>query len=184
MTARAPAAAIWALGLTQIVGYGTLFYSFSILAPAMAADFGWPQQWVFGALSASLFVSGLLAPMAGRLGRPFRRRPRHVGRLGRRSAALLACALRRDAISFAAALVAMEMASCFVLYSTAFVAIVQSAIGDAHAQHHASDADRRLCVDTVLAADHVAARLSCRGARSMCCSRALNLVLCLPIHLG
>ena len=36
---KAPALAIWALGLTQIVGYGTLFYSFSVLAPAMAQEF-------------------------------------------------------------------------------------------------------------------------------------------------
>ncbi|TIL97204.1 MAG: MFS transporter, partial [Mesorhizobium sp.] len=48
--------AIWALGLTQIIGYGTLYYSFSILAPAMAGEFGLTEGWVFGALSASLFA--------------------------------------------------------------------------------------------------------------------------------
>ena len=39
---------------------------------------------------------------------------------------------RQDASSFVAALIAMELASCFVLYSTAFVAIVQ--IGPVGAQ--------------------------------------------------
>ena len=34
---------IAALGLTQIIGYGTLYYSFGILAPAMAHDLGWPE---------------------------------------------------------------------------------------------------------------------------------------------
>ena len=30
-----------ALGLTQIIGYGILYYAFSVLAPAMAKDFDW-----------------------------------------------------------------------------------------------------------------------------------------------
>ena len=62
--------AIWGLGLTQIIGYGTLYYSFSILAPAMAREFGLTQGWVFGALSASLFAGSLAVhlrdrPLAG-----------------------------------------------------------------------------------------------------------------------
>lgn len=33
---RPPVAAILALSLTQIIGYGTLYYSFSIFTPDMA----------------------------------------------------------------------------------------------------------------------------------------------------
>ncbi|MGO7601802.1 MFS transporter, partial [Rhizobium ruizarguesonis] len=51
-TERTPVAAIAALGLTQIIGYGSLYYSFRILAPDMARDLGWSSEWVFGALSA------------------------------------------------------------------------------------------------------------------------------------
>ena len=54
-----------ALGLTQIIGYGTLYYSFSALAASMAKDFGWSPEWVFGAFSTSLLVGGLAAPIAG-----------------------------------------------------------------------------------------------------------------------
>ena len=57
---------IAALGLTQIIGYGTLYYSFGILAPAMARDLGWPEEWVFGALSIALLTGGLIAPWSGR----------------------------------------------------------------------------------------------------------------------
>lgn len=53
-TERPPVAAIAALGLTQIIGYGSLYYSFSILAPDMARDLGWSSEWIFGALSAAL----------------------------------------------------------------------------------------------------------------------------------
>lgn len=44
---RASAATVSALGLTQIVGYGTLYYSFSILAPGMAKDLGLTLSQVF-----------------------------------------------------------------------------------------------------------------------------------------
>jgi MFS family permease len=127
-----PAAALWALGLTQIIGYGTLYYSFSILVPSIALELAWPEQWVFGALSASLLVGGLFAPTAGRWADRF-----GAGRVmtfgsAAGAAALVACAAAPGRVTFVLALVTMELASAFVLYSAAFVAIVQ--IGGAKAQ--------------------------------------------------
>ena len=55
---------VWALGLTQIIGYGTLYYSFGTLAPSIAAEFAWPQEWLYGALTVSLLVGGLIAPIS------------------------------------------------------------------------------------------------------------------------
>lgn len=40
-TDRPPVAAILALGLTEIIGCGSLYYNFSILAPSMAHDLDW-----------------------------------------------------------------------------------------------------------------------------------------------
>jgi MFS family permease len=127
-----PPSVIWALGLTQIVGYGTLYYGFAILAPAIGEEFALPKQWVFGALSVALFLGSLLAPIAGRLADSY-----GAGRImtyGSLAAALalVACAAAPERFSFAASLIAMELASCFVLYATAFVAIVQ--IGSIGAQ--------------------------------------------------
>lgn len=34
--------------------YGTLYYSFSILAPEMAKVINWTQKWVFGVFSATI----------------------------------------------------------------------------------------------------------------------------------
>ncbi|RWN36937.1 arsenite efflux MFS transporter ArsK [Mesorhizobium sp.] len=129
---KIPAAALWALGLTQIIGYGTLYYSFSILVPSIALEFAWPEQWVFGALSASLLVGGLFAPTAGRWADRF-----GAGRVmtfgsAAAAAALVACAVAPGRVTFVLALMTMELASAFVLYSAAFVAIVQ--IGGAKAQ--------------------------------------------------
>ena len=83
--------AIWALGATQIIGYGTLYYSYSILAPGVAAELGLSLQWVFAILSASLLASAILAPVAGRWADRCRRRAADGAGLARcgRSAALV-----------------------------------------------------------------------------------------------
>ncbi len=67
MSERVPVAAIAALGVTQNIGYGTLYYSFSILALDMAAHFAWSTEWIFGALSIALLIGGLTAPWLGGL---------------------------------------------------------------------------------------------------------------------
>ena len=179
--AKAPALAIWALGATQIVGYGTLYYSFAILAPAMAAELLLPEQWVFAALSVALLLGSLLAPTAGRWADRFGAgRVMTAGSLAA-ATALAACALAPERFSFVAALVAMELAACFVLYSTAFVAIVQ--IGPLNAQ--------RSIVHLTLIAGFAStlfwplttalhAQLSWREVYLV--FAAMNLLLCLPIH--
>ena len=122
---KVPASAIWALGLTQIIGYGTLYYSFSILAPAMAKDFGLSQDWVFAALSASLFAGSLFAPMAGRWADQFGAAPLMAIGSVAAALALALCAAAPSLTTFFLALLAMELSSSFVLYSAAFVLIVQ-----------------------------------------------------------
>ncbi|MBB3650132.1 hypothetical protein FHX14_006376 [Rhizobium sp. BK619] len=62
MSEWVPTAAIVALGVTQNIGYGALYYSFSIVAPDMAAQFAWSTEWIFGALSIALLIGGLTAP--------------------------------------------------------------------------------------------------------------------------
>jgi MFS family permease len=119
------ASAIWGLGLTQIIGYGTLYYSFSILAPTMAKDFGLSQDWVFAALSVSLFAGSLFAPIAGRWADRFGAAPiMTVGSVAA-ALALALCAAAPSLTTFVLALLAMELSSSFVLYSAAFVVIVQ-----------------------------------------------------------
>jgi len=117
---------VWALGLTQVIGYGTIYYSFGTLAPAMAASFGWPVEWVFGLLSASLLVGGLAAPLSGRLAD--KHGAAQVMAFGSVAAAisLALSALAPNGIVFAAGLVAMEVASALVLYSTAFTVLAQA----------------------------------------------------------
>lgn len=118
-------AVIWGLGLTQIIGYGTLYYSFSMLAPDMAHDFGWSQQWVFGIFSVSLLIGGFAAPTIGR--RIDQHGAGQMMALGSvvAACALTVCAMAPGRIPFIAGMVVMEIASAFVLYNAAFAALVQ-----------------------------------------------------------
>jgi MFS family permease len=129
---RIPARAIWALGTTQIIGYGTIYYSFSVLAPAIGREFNLPSEWIYGALTVALLAGGFLAPLAGHLADRFGA-PR-VMTLGSVAVALtfVAAALSSNGLAYGAALIAMEMASGFVLYATAFAALVQ--LGGQNAQ--------------------------------------------------
>lgn len=122
---RTPTAAIVSLGITQIIAYGTLYYSFSILAPDMAKDLGWSKEWVFAALSGALLVGGLVAPWFGRMiDRHGAGRMMTAGSL-LAAAALVACAAAPNAPFFVAALVGVEIASNLVQYGAAFALLVQ-----------------------------------------------------------
>lgn len=55
-----------ALGLAQIITWGSLYYSIAVLAGPMAQGLQIPLAQVFGAFSAALAISGLVAPWVGR----------------------------------------------------------------------------------------------------------------------
>lgn len=181
MTSRPPVAAIVSLGLTQIIGYGTLYYSFSILAPDMARDFGWSVDWVFGLLSASLFVSGLVAPFAGRLMDRFG--AGRVMTLGSLAAALslVICAVAPHRGVFIAGLLLTELSSNLVQYGAAFALLVEI---------RPREAKRSITYLTLIAGfastifwpvtTVLHAHLSWQQVYLV--FAALNLVLCLPLH--
>ncbi|ANK92083.1 MULTISPECIES: arsenite efflux MFS transporter ArsK [Rhizobium] len=122
---RPPVAAILALGLTQIIGYGTLYYSFSILAPDMARGLDWSAQWIFGALSAALLIGGLAAPAMGMwIDRFGAGRVMTVGS-AIAAVALAGCAFAPGKAAFVAALIAVETTSNLVQYGAAFALLVQ-----------------------------------------------------------
>jgi len=59
--------AIFTLGAIQILSWGGSFYLMAVMAAPIVAETGWSQQWVYGALSLGLLISGMLAPLSGRL---------------------------------------------------------------------------------------------------------------------
>lgn len=67
MERRLPLWARIGLGATQIIGYGALYYAFSVLVPDIACDLKVSEKMVFGAFSVALLVRSFAAPVAGRL---------------------------------------------------------------------------------------------------------------------
>src|ERR1044071_2478202 len=55
-----------ALGVTQILAWGSSYYLPAVLARPIADETGWPLTWVVGGLSLGLLTSGLAAPFVGR----------------------------------------------------------------------------------------------------------------------
>jgi hypothetical protein len=56
---------ITALGIAQILGWGTSFYFPAVLAAPIVADTGWSLFWVVGGTSIGLLVAGLISPRVG-----------------------------------------------------------------------------------------------------------------------
>jgi predicted MFS family arabinose efflux permease len=57
---------ITALGIAQILGWGTSFYFPAVLGEPIVADTGWTLGWVVGGTSLGLLVAGLISPRVGR----------------------------------------------------------------------------------------------------------------------
>lgn len=118
---------VCALGVAQIVSWGTLFYTIAVLGAAMRADTGVGELWLFGSFTAGLFLSGLVSPLVGR------QIDAHGGRRVLASGSLLgaaACAVLATAqgpISLLAGwlLAGVAMAAC--LYDPAFATLHQIA---------------------------------------------------------
>jgi len=119
-------AIVSALGLTQIIGYGTLYYSFSILAPHIAADLAISLEEVFGFFSISLFIGGLSATVIGR----------QMDKIGAATVltlgsvlsalTLILCARSPSVAVFAGGIVLLEVSSGMVQYQAAFAALVEN----------------------------------------------------------
>ena len=55
------------MSLAQLISWGSLYYTFSLLMPVIEQDLGASRVAVSGAFSASLLVSGLAGLVVGRL---------------------------------------------------------------------------------------------------------------------
>jgi predicted MFS family arabinose efflux permease len=62
---RSRTVVVTALGIAQILGWGSSFYFPAVLAGPIVADTGWSLGWVVGGVSIGLLVAGLIAPRVG-----------------------------------------------------------------------------------------------------------------------
>ena len=123
---RRPATqAVLALGVTQIVAWGTTLYALGVLGKPIAEDTGWSQSLVFAGLTIGLLVSGAVSTLVGRgIDRHGGQKVMGVG-AGVMTAGLvlLASAATVTAYLVAWALLGVAMRMC--LYDAAFAALVQ-----------------------------------------------------------
>jgi len=61
-----PWRAVPVLGITQILSWGTIFYTPVLIVPLIAADRGWSISFAMGGFSVGLLVAGMVAPYVGR----------------------------------------------------------------------------------------------------------------------
>lgn len=57
---------VGALGINQILAWGSSYYLPAVLAKPVAEDTGWPLTWVVGGFTAGLLVAGAISPRVGR----------------------------------------------------------------------------------------------------------------------
>ena len=58
---------ITALGIAQILAWGTSFYFPAVFAEPIVAETGWSLGWVVGGTSIGLLIAGLISPQVGRI---------------------------------------------------------------------------------------------------------------------
>jgi MFS transporter len=63
---KGPWRAVPVLGITQILSWGTIFYTPVLIVPLIAAERGWSISFAMGGFSFGLLVAGLVAPYVGR----------------------------------------------------------------------------------------------------------------------
>ncbi|MDI1346306.1 MAG: MFS transporter [Pseudolabrys sp.] len=63
---RGPWRAVLVLGITQILAWGTIFYTPVLIVPLIAAEHSWSMAFSMAGFSVCLLVAGLVAPFVGR----------------------------------------------------------------------------------------------------------------------
>ena len=63
---RGPWRAVPVLGVTQILAWGSIFYTPVLIVPLIAAERGWSIAFTMGGFSFGLLVAGLASPHVGR----------------------------------------------------------------------------------------------------------------------
>jgi len=170
-----------ALGVAQIISWGSLFYAIGVLGKPMRVELGVSELFLFSAFTAGLLVSGFLAPWAGR----------HIDRDGGRAvlcAGSIAAAVAMALLALASGPVTLvagwllagaAMAGC--LYDPAFAAL----------SYHTGERYRRAVTTLTLYGGFASTvfwplsqvLLDAIGWRLAFASyAAMHVLVCLPIH--
>lgn len=125
LTDRRTAMTVILLGLTQIVGWGTVFTPLAVIGTELGRDLGIAREGIFGGITVMLLVSALLAPRVGR----------NLDRMGARSVmvtgslvaalAMVAMSLSRGIVGYVLTWVLAGIAMPMMLSNSALPGLVQ-----------------------------------------------------------
>src|SRR5664279_2285990 len=172
-----------ALGITQIISWGTLYYSIAVLGASMRAELGISAPALFGAYSASLMIGAVVAPTVGRaIDRYGGRRVMSIGSTIA-AIALLAIAHVHSVVALYAAWALAGIAMAMTLYDAAFATL---------SQHSGTSYRPALTALTLMGglASTVFWPTSLKGLEwfgwrdTMAFFALLQIVVCLPLHLA
>ncbi|GEO83752.1 MULTISPECIES: MFS transporter [Alphaproteobacteria] len=169
------------LGVSMTIGYGTLYYSFSVLAPEIAREFGWSQSFVFAVFSVGLLGGAVSAPIIGRLVDHYGARPVLAFGSIFAAAALALLSKVENGWQFAMVTLMAEFVSIAVQYDAGFAAL---------AQRYGQEARSQITVVTLVAGfastvfwpliQWLLTMMTWRDVYLVLA--ALNLALALPVH--
>jgi predicted MFS family arabinose efflux permease len=114
---------ITALGVTQILAWGSSYYLPAVLAAPIATDTGWSLTWVVGGLSLGLLTAGVVSPWIGRAIKGRGGRPVLAVSAGLLASGLLGLALARSLPAFLAAWLVIGVGMGAGLYDPAFATL-------------------------------------------------------------
>ncbi len=116
------------LAVAQTIVWAAMYYSFPALLPWWERDLGWSKATLSGAFTASLVLTALLAPLAGRLIDRGLARVVHPGGALAGAALLVALSAATEPWQFYAVWLALGVAMSLSLYEAAF-AIITTTVG-------------------------------------------------------
>ena len=117
--------AILALGVTQIIGYGTTYYLLAVLGPNIARELNISQGLLLGGISLSFIAGSLLGPISGRYqDRNGSRVMMATGSLGL-TTGLLILSQAHGVWSYYVGWIVIALASPFSLYSSSFTSLTR-----------------------------------------------------------
>jgi hypothetical protein len=114
---------IAALGVTQILAWGSSYYLPAVLARPIADDTGWPFPWVVGGLSLGLLAGGLVSPRIGRAIERHGGRPVLAASAGLLATGLVGLALAPGVPAYLAAWLVVGLGMGAGLYDAAFATL-------------------------------------------------------------
>ena len=114
---------IGALGIGQVLVWGSSYYLPAVLAKPVADATGWSLSWVIGGLSLGLLVSGLVSPKVGDLVERYGGRPVLMASAALMAVGLLGLAAAPDLAVFILGWLVIGAAMGAGLYDPAFATI-------------------------------------------------------------